>query len=268
MRSLSNIQKAIDHSPSSQLTQKEVEVRDELENVLDHEDLLWKQKARCDWLNLGDRNMKFFHSHTIKRIKFNRISALCIDDGDWCFEQDILLAKAMKFLERLYGETFYSLRSMPSWDIIGGDVCQWVKEIFAGRQIDQELNNTLIVLILKNENLEDFSQFWPISLCFVLYKLVIKVIVNRTKIEISNWDPIRLSHNGPALSHLCFADDLVIFGKAHLDQARLLDSIISFARSWVIELALERVTSSFLRLLYEMFAIKLLKFLDFKKFRT
>ncbi|KAH1096691.1 hypothetical protein J1N35_013612 [Gossypium stocksii] len=43
------------------------------------------------------------------------------------------------------------------------------------------MNNTLIVLIPKVQNLETFGQFRPISLCSVLYKLIMKVISNRFK---------------------------------------------------------------------------------------
>ncbi|KAA3460944.1 Retrovirus-related Pol polyprotein LINE-1 [Gossypium australe] len=60
IRSLNNIQKAQDHSDSSCLAKQEMKVRDELENVFNHEVLLWRQKARCGWLHLGDRNTKFF----------------------------------------------------------------------------------------------------------------------------------------------------------------------------------------------------------------
>lgn len=49
----------------------------------------------------------------------------------------------------------------------------------------------------------------------------------RMKIENGNWEPIRLSRNGRAISYLFFTNDLVIFCKAHLDQARLLDSILN-----------------------------------------
>ncbi|KAH1108227.1 hypothetical protein J1N35_011995 [Gossypium stocksii] len=44
MRSLHNIQKALDHSDSSHLAQKEIDIHDELENMLNHEELLWRQK--------------------------------------------------------------------------------------------------------------------------------------------------------------------------------------------------------------------------------
>lgn len=51
--------------------------------------------------------------------------------------------------------------------------------MFAGNVIDAELNNTLIVFIPKTDHPKDFSQFWPISLCSILYKLVMKVIANK-----------------------------------------------------------------------------------------
>ncbi|MBA0671861.1 hypothetical protein Goklo_029174 [Gossypium klotzschianum] len=50
------------------------------------------------------------------------------------------------------------------WDNIGGAVCAWVKDVFNGRPIGQELNNTLIVLIPKIAQPEEISQFGSISL--------------------------------------------------------------------------------------------------------
>ncbi|KAA3478810.1 Beta-glucosidase 46 [Gossypium australe] len=406
MRSLSNIQKTLDYTDSSFLARQEMEIRDELENVLNHEELLWHQKARCDWLHLGDRNTKFFHSRTIKRRKFNRITNLRISNGEWCSNQDTLRSEAVKFFENLYGEEPQVMRDLPNirfprlkdseitflkgeitdkeikkalfdmaplkapgsdgfhahffqsqWDILGEDICNWVKGVFDGKPIEQDLNNTFIVLIPKKDCPKDFSQFRPISLCSVMYKLVMKVIANRFKlvfpniisqeqagfiagrnisdniilaqevihsmrckkngkswmaikldlekaydrvswefinvslvaagvpeflrrvilsaissssmqilwngvssnkfkpvrgirqgcplspylfvlcmdwlghliksnIEIGRWEPIKLSRSGPAISHLFFADDLVIFCKAHIGQAWVLKSIL------------------------------------------
>ncbi|KAA3478765.1 Retrovirus-related Pol polyprotein LINE-1 [Gossypium australe] len=45
--------------------------------------------------------------------------------------------------------------------------------------------------------------------------------------EAGIWDPICLSCSGPSVSHLFFADDLVIFCKAQMDQARFLENIVS-----------------------------------------
>ena len=40
------------------------------------------------------------------------------------------------------------------------------------------------------------------------------------------WEPIQLSRNEPELSHLCFADDLVLFAKASLDQVNVIKGIL------------------------------------------
>ncbi|KAA3478521.1 reverse transcriptase [Gossypium australe] len=214
LKSLGSIQKAMDHSNSRRLANLEMEVRDELETVLNHEELLWRQKARCDWLQLG-----------------TGIPTLRINNGEWCSEQDILRDEAVKFFKVLYGENpniipnttsdiftrikdqdsdflnkpvlreeikkalfdmaplkapgsdgFHAFFFQSQWDLVGGAVCEWVQGIFDGNKFEEELNNTLIVLIPKKKSPEDFSQFRPINLCSVLYKLVMKVIANRLKV--------------------------------------------------------------------------------------
>lgn len=57
---LNKTQKEIEQVTLEVLVSKELRIREELEEVLNHEELLWKQKSRCDWLNLGDRNTNFF----------------------------------------------------------------------------------------------------------------------------------------------------------------------------------------------------------------
>ncbi|KAH1091625.1 hypothetical protein J1N35_018882 [Gossypium stocksii] len=122
----------------------------------------------------------------------------------YTWQRDTLQSKVVEFFEKLYGEVPSIMRSMPifgfptlspsdvsllKYTITDEEIKRALFDmaplkapgLFASRQIDQDLNNTLIVLIPRNEAPEDFSQLKPISLCFVLYKLVMKVIANRFK---------------------------------------------------------------------------------------
>ena len=40
------------------------------------------------------------------------------------------------------------------------------------------------------------------------------------------WKPIQLGANGLGLSHLFFADDLILFSKANIDQVIVIDEIL------------------------------------------
>lgn len=44
--------------------------------VLQREEIYWKQKSRENWLKVGDGNMKFFHSLVKVRRNLNRIISL------------------------------------------------------------------------------------------------------------------------------------------------------------------------------------------------
>ncbi|KAK3206743.1 hypothetical protein Dsin_020789 [Dipteronia sinensis] len=51
-----------------------------LDEVLETEERYWKQRAKVDWLQKGDRNTRFFHSKASARRARNRIHGL-IDEG-------------------------------------------------------------------------------------------------------------------------------------------------------------------------------------------
>lgn len=68
-----------------------------------------------------------------------------------------------------------------NWNVIKSDLLSFVQNYFRTGTSSTDLNGTLIVLIPKIECPKKLSQFHPISLCSVLYKLVTKVIINRVK---------------------------------------------------------------------------------------
>ncbi|KAA3488488.1 LINE-1 reverse transcriptase isogeny [Gossypium australe] len=81
IKRIASIQRRSDDSGCHHFNQEDLSLRHELENVLHHEELLWRQKVRCDWLKLGDRNTKFLHTRTLQRQKSNRIHAIRNFDG-------------------------------------------------------------------------------------------------------------------------------------------------------------------------------------------
>lgn len=74
---------------------------------------------------------------------------------------------------------FFFLQNL--WEIVGGDVMGMVKCFFSFSTHAKELNRTTIVLIPKVDCPRMMSQFRPISICNVAYKIISKVITNKLK---------------------------------------------------------------------------------------
>jgi hypothetical protein len=67
------------------------------------------------------------------------------------------------------------------WDTCGEEVSRVVLWILLGEDSPDVINKTFIVMISKITNPKELSQFRPISLCNVLYKVASKVVANRLK---------------------------------------------------------------------------------------
>lgn len=67
------------------------------------------------------------------------------------------------------------------WDICGDEVVKTVLLIVNGEESAESINNTYLVLIPKVKIPTLLSQFRPISLCNVLYKIASKFLANRLK---------------------------------------------------------------------------------------
>lgn len=48
----------------------------------------------------------------------------------------------------------------------------------------------------------------------------------QTSAEIGQWKPIKSSQHGPLVSHLFFANDLILFAEASTSQARVLKKVV------------------------------------------
>ena len=72
------------------------------------------------------------------------------------------------------------------WHIVGNDVMNVVLDFLNNGVMLPDLNHTNIVLIHKVKNPENMSDYRPIGLCNVVYKIISKVLANRLKQVLPN----------------------------------------------------------------------------------
>ncbi|KAJ4840727.1 hypothetical protein Tsubulata_026272 [Turnera subulata] len=81
-----------------------------LEDLLDREEIIWRQRSRNTWLTEGDRNTAFFHRKANQRRRKNHIEGLVDENG--------VLQTDQRDMERVCLDYFYSIFSseVPSID--------------------------------------------------------------------------------------------------------------------------------------------------------
>ncbi|XP_077237281.1 uncharacterized protein LOC143878953 [Tasmannia lanceolata] len=81
-RSLQRVQQILSSDPTnSVLIAEENKLLSDLITASSHEESLYRQKSRVQWLDLGDSNTKFFHSFVKNRLNSNSILASNRNDG-------------------------------------------------------------------------------------------------------------------------------------------------------------------------------------------
>ncbi|CAL1404640.1 unnamed protein product [Linum trigynum] len=219
-----------DHKPNPRTIQEETRVREELEQTLWQEELLWMQKSRDNWINNGDSNTPFFHTSTLARRRRNKILRLQNDDGVWVEDQDMLQNMARDFYIELFtadtatvqnlGAGFKTvdasrmsrLASTPSveeirgiiknmgslkspgkdgfhaifykrcWNTIQVELRELIDSCFHNPEKIRYCNATLLTLLPKVDSPSNITQFRPIGLCNVSYKIVAKCLADRLKL--------------------------------------------------------------------------------------
>lgn len=76
------IQGAIDQDPHNySLRKEESQILTEYKEAVADEEKLLRQKAKVNWLNVGDKNSAYFHKVVKGRTNKNRIMSICAEDG-------------------------------------------------------------------------------------------------------------------------------------------------------------------------------------------
>ncbi|XP_019091097.1 PREDICTED: uncharacterized protein LOC109128707 [Camelina sativa] len=273
------------------LLAKETELMKEFDVVLEQEELFWFQKSREKWINMGDRNSRFFHTSTIIRRRRNHIDSLKDDEGKWISDPQVLEKLAIEFFTRLYSvndvdavvdclpsvgfprltqedclwlsksittedieKAVQSMGSFKSpgpdgyqpkfyhkcWDIFGDSVVRFVLGFFDTGYLPPYTNDALLVLIAKDQM--GFLRGHPVnsrlfrnlgaSDITVRFGAIYEFVMERLchMIDLAEVDkklkPISLSRGGPKLSHICFADSLILFAEASVAQIRVIRGVL------------------------------------------
>ncbi|XP_031124326.1 uncharacterized protein LOC116027040 [Ipomoea triloba] len=76
---------------------------------------------------------------------------------------------------------FHAKFYQSAWQIVGRSIFKQLENFMSSGKIEKGINDTLIALISKNNSPSNASQYRPISLCNVIYKIITKVMTNRIK---------------------------------------------------------------------------------------
>ncbi|MBA0875941.1 hypothetical protein Goshw_016925 [Gossypium schwendimanii] len=266
VRKLNNIQSVLDSTNSAYLHQLKMEVREELDNILHHEKLLWHQK--------------------------NKIAALKNDSGECILDDEKLKIEAINFYANLYGEHLGPMHILPSnafpylndlntsflnkslsneeiksilfymaplkalgndeyhtlfyqsqWNHVGVSVIHSMRSKYKkGRWIAIKIDLEKAYRVLWNRvptqklcQVRGVRQRCLLSL--YLFILCMEWLAHSIypAINADSWSLIRWARTIPHLSHLFFANDLILFGQAEEHQARVIKGVLyNFCESMMI----------------------------------
>ncbi|XP_058733915.1 uncharacterized protein LOC131605592 [Vicia villosa] len=244
----------------------EVQLQHELSYILNQEELMWFQRSRSMWLSDGDRNTKYYHMRTIGRRKRNKIMMLKDENGATevgfhkledarirVLEKDISVEEVHKALFSMkpwkapgpdgFSTGFYQ----KAWKTVGEDMVDFVKKVWSNPSMIADVNKTDVCLIPKLEQPMSVIHFRPISLCNTIYKVISKRGVCQgdpmspylfvlcmdklshlieDAVTKKKWKAFQVGKDGVNISHLMFADDLLIFGEASEKQVSCMMEIL------------------------------------------
>ncbi|KAL0461292.1 UNVERIFIED_CONTAM: hypothetical protein Slati_0016800 [Sesamum latifolium] len=106
-RDIESIEKQIGHLRRQPITaesrQEENNLKAELEDLYQAEEILWKQRAKSHWLKEEDRNTGFFHAYASKTFNRNQIRRLKNSEGQWLDKKQDIAQHISSYFEGSFG---------------------------------------------------------------------------------------------------------------------------------------------------------------------
>ncbi|KAL6191124.1 hypothetical protein ACLB2K_037516 [Fragaria x ananassa] len=131
------------------------------------------------------------------------------------------------------------------WHVVGDDINEVCLKVLNEAAELNELNHSLIALIPKIENPQQVTDFKPISLCNVIYKLISKTIVNRMKAVLPE---VISQYQSAFVPGRCIHDNVITaFEVIHSIKAKLAGDVPHCVLKLDISKAYDRVEWVFLQ---------------------
>ncbi|KAL6988927.1 hypothetical protein U1Q18_052591 [Sarracenia purpurea var. burkii] len=138
----------------------------ELEELLEREELLWRQRSKMEWMILGDRNTKFFHTHATQRRKTNTILGLEDDAGNWVKKHHQIEEVAVSYFKKIFQTSNPHIHSWWGSVIqrkVSPEMNEWIGRRFEEKEILFALKN---MSPTKSPGLDRkptifFKKYWP-----------------------------------------------------------------------------------------------------------
>ena len=131
------------------------------------------------------------------------------------------------------------------WHIVGDDVINAVLDFLNNGIMVPDLNYTHIVLIPKIKSSEKITDYRPISLCNVIYKIISKVLANRLKLILPNL--IATTQSAFVPGRLITDNFLVAYESLHAMHCRKKGRRVSLALKLDVSKVYDRVEWAFLK---------------------
>ncbi|GJX41720.1 hypothetical protein Tco_0256710 [Tanacetum coccineum] len=145
---LDEAQKALDSDPNNiELREEEAAYLKAFNDALLMEERFLMQKAKVEWLKLGDANTAYFHKVMKSQASRNRIDSVTTSNGE-IREAIFCMGDNKAPSPDGYSAAFFK----EAWDIIKVDVTKAIMEFFINGVLLKELNHTIIALIPKSLN--------------------------------------------------------------------------------------------------------------------
>ena len=77
-------------------------MKKEINELLHHKEVFWRQRSRSIWLPVGDKNTKIFHQRATQRRRKNNIVELYDREGEWHIEEDKIASIAEDYYKKLF----------------------------------------------------------------------------------------------------------------------------------------------------------------------